>query len=256
MRHRQVAALARRSIIGTVRQPALIFPSLFFPLLFAALNSAAFERTTRLPGFPKVDSFLDFVLATTVVQGVLFGAIGGGADMATDIEDGFFDRLAASPVPRSFILVGRLAGTAVLGAFQAVVFMAILMSFGATVKGGVPAMVAIVLVASVLALGVGGFAVTLALRTGSAEAVQGSFPLFFISVFISSAFFPRQLMHGWFRAVATVNPISWMVESLRHLVIVGFDAGSVCRAALIVGVLAVGTISLAALALRARVAAA
>lgn len=256
MRRRQIAALARRSIIGTLRQPALIFPAVFFPLLFAALNTAAFERTTRLPGFPKVDSFLDFLVATTVVQGVLFGAIGGGTDMAIDVENGFFDRLAASPVPRSFILVGRLAGTAVLGAFQAVVFMAILMAFGASVKGGVPAMIAIVGVSSVLAAGVGGLSVTLALRTGSSEAVQGSFPLFFISIFISSAFFPRQLMHGWFKAVATVNPISWMVESLRHLVITGFDTVSVLRAFAIVGILAVGTISLAALALRGRIAAA
>jgi ABC-2 type transport system permease protein len=256
MRRRQIAILARRSIIGTMRQPTLLFPAMFFPLLFAAMNTAAFGRTTALPGFPKVDSFLDFALATTVMQGVLFGAVGGGTDMATDIQDGFFDRLVASPVSRSFILVGRLAGTAALGAVQAIVFMGVLMAFGASVKGGVAGMVTIVVVAAVLALGVGGFAVTVALRTGSAEAVQAAFPLFFVSMFVSSAFFPRQLMKGWFKAVATVNPISWMVESLRHLVLSNFDIASAGRALLIVGVLAFTTISLAVLALRARVAAA
>jgi ABC-2 type transport system permease protein len=222
MRTRQVLALAQRSIIGTMRQPQSYLPSFFFPLLFAALSTAAFGRSTALPGFPKVHSFLDFAVATTIVQGIIFGGTLGGNDMAVDIEDGFFDRLVASPVARSSILLGRLAGSAVIAAVQTVLFIGVLMAFGARVEGGVAAVVALLVIGMLLAVGVGGLGVMLALRTGSAEAVQASFPVFFISLFISSAFFPRQLMHGWFKAVATVNPLSWLVEGLRHLVITGF----------------------------------
>jgi ABC-2 type transport system permease protein len=217
-----VLALARRSITGTMRQPQSYLPSFFFPLLFAALSTAAFGRSTALPGFPKVHSFLDFAVATTVVQGIIFGGTLGGNDMAVDIEDGFFDRLIASPVARSSILVGRLAGSAVIAAVQTVVFIGVLMAFGARVEGGIAAVAAILVIGMLLAIGIGGLGVMLALRTGSAEAVQASFPVFFISLFISSAFFPRQLMHGWFKTVATVNPLSWLVEGLRHLVITGF----------------------------------
>ena len=252
---RQSWALARRSIIGTARQPEAIFPSIFFPLFFGALSTASFQRSTQLPGFPKVDSFLDFLLAATVVQGVLFGSTAGGNDMAVDIQDGFFDRLVASPVPRPVILVGRLAGTAVLGAVQATAFMTVLTLFGASVKGGIPAAVAIVLVSAVLAVAVGGFAVTLALRTGSTEAVQASFPVFFITLFVSSAFFPRELMSGWFKAAASANPLSWMIEALRRLTIERFSVVDAFEALVIVTALATVSITLAGLALRARVAA-
>ncbi len=68
----QYLALSRRSIITTVRQPTSIIPSLIFPLFFMALSSAAFDRTTQLPGFPEVDSFMQFVIATTILQGTLF----------------------------------------------------------------------------------------------------------------------------------------------------------------------------------------
>lgn len=255
MRRHQAIALARRSVLGTIRQPELIMPSLFFPLFFAALSTASFNKSIHvLPGFHHVRTFLDFQLAATVVQGVLFGCTGGGNDMAVDIQDGFFDRLLTSPVSRSSILVGRLAGTAALGAVQAMVFMGVLVAFGASIRGGLAAVVAIVLISAVLALGVGGLAVALALRTGSAEAVQASFPLFFISLFMSSAFFPRETMHGWFKVVATVNPLSWLVEAMRHLVIEGFDVASVLRALAVVAVLCVFSISLSTMALRARVA--
>ena len=94
--------------------------------MLAAVNAAAFNRSTTLSGFPEVDSFLDFLLPAVIMQGVLFGGVAGGNELAVDIEDGFFERLMASPVWRPSILVGRLAGSAVLGGFQAVFFTALL----------------------------------------------------------------------------------------------------------------------------------
>jgi ABC-2 type transport system permease protein len=70
----------------------------------------------------------------------------------------------------------------------------------------------------------------MALRTGSVEAVQGAFPLVFISLFASSAFFPRELMRGWFHDVATANPFSWMIDGLRHLILVGWSGGDALAA--------------------------
>lgn len=247
-------ALARRAIVGTARQPAVFLPGLFFPLLIAAVNSAAMGRTTNLPGFPDVDSFLQFLLPATLVQGVLFGGITGGSDMALDIQDGFFERLLASPVRRTSILVGRLAGASALGGVQAVFFIAVFMLFGARVDGGVPAILTLILLGMVMALAVGGLAAAIGLRTGSQEAVQNSFPLVFVLLFLSSAFFPTALMTGWYQTVAEINPLTWMIDSARSLVIDGFTFADAARALAVAGALAVGAIAVANRQLRRRVA--
>lgn len=247
--------LSRRSLVGTLRQPSSWIPPIVFPMIFAALNSAAFARSISLPGFPKVDSFLDFMLATTILQGVMFGTMIGGTNMAMDIQDGFFDRLVASPVSRSAILIGRLAGGAALAALQAVAFIGIFTLFGASVKGGLPSIITLVVIAMVLGVALGGFPLTLALRTGSSEAVQATFPILFIFLFVSSAFFPRQLMHGWYQSVAGINPLSWMVESLRRQVIVDFSIADAAEALAIAAAIGVLSLSLASTALRSRLAA-
>ncbi|MBK9180549.1 MAG: ABC transporter permease [Acidimicrobiales bacterium] len=253
---RQAVALARRSVQGTLRQPALIAPAFVFPLFFAALSSASFGKTTQLAGFPEVSSFLDFLLPATVVQGVMFGSVQAGADQAVDIQDGFFERLISSPVSRVSILVGRLAGAAVLGAVQAAVFIVILGIFGARVSSGVPGVLVLLLTASLVALGLGGLMVTFAIRTGSAEAVQAAFPLVFALLFLSSAFFPVDLMTGWYATLASWNPVTWMIDGARALVISGFSWSDAATALAVPLAIAVVTVSLAALALRRRLAAA
>lgn len=250
-----VAGLARRSIFNTLRQPQMWVPSMAFPLILVALNTAAMGRAAQLPGFPG-NSFLDFSVATAVIQGVLFGASAGGSDMAVDIQQGFFDRLVSSPVSRSSIIAGRLAGAGALGAVQAVVFMTILTVFGANIRGGIPAALSIVVVAALLAMGIGGLSVAIALKTGSAEVVQATFPLFFVSLFASSAFFPRALMSGWFKGVADANPFTYLIEGVRHLVIFGFDAAQAAQSLAIVAVICAMSLSLCLLALRSRLRAA
>jgi ABC-2 type transport system permease protein len=251
----QYLALSRRAVLGTLRQPTSVLPSRLFPLLFLALSSAAFDRATQLPGFPAVDSFLQFVVSTTIVQGCLFGSIAAGGDMAIDIEGGFFDRLVASPVARTSILVGRVMGAVAFGFVQAWLFFGITTLFGLEVEAGPVGMLLIALVGATLAGGFGAIWVAFALRTGSAEAVRGSFPLLFSLLFLSSAFFPRSLMNGWFGTVADLNPLSHLIEGLRTQVIVGLRVTDFALAwgiALLIFV--VGTTA-AGLALRSRLAA-
>lgn len=222
-RVRQITTLGVRAVKNMFRQPPVFVPSLVFPLIFTAMNSAAFERATDLPEFPQVESFLAFLLPAAVMQGVIFGSLNSGSEIATDVANGFFDRLVGSPVSRLSILLGRMGGAAALAVVQVLWFVIILLPFGATMVGGLPSF-GIFLVSGVLvAVAIGGFAVALGLRTGSAEAVQGAFPLVFILLFTSSAFFPRELMTGWYQDIATANPISWLVEALRDLATRGFS---------------------------------
>ncbi|MFP4511744.1 MAG: ABC transporter permease [Acidimicrobiales bacterium] len=220
-----VLVLSRRAVLGLWRQPNIWAMGTLFPLLIAAVQASAFSRAIDLPGFPEVDSFLQFVLPATIVQVVLFGSINAGTDLALDIENGFFDRLVAAPTSRIAILLGRMAGAATLASLQALLYIGVFSAFGARVVGGVPAMAMLMVLAGLLAVAIGGLACAVGLRTGKAEAVGNSFPLVFILLFISSAFFPVELMSGWYRTVAERNPLTVMIDGARHQVIVGFDAG-------------------------------
>ena len=151
---RQTIALTKRSTLAILRQPALLTPSLVFPLFFAALSASSFSTTTRLPGFPKVDSFLQFTLASTVIQGVLFGSITGAAALATDIEIGFFDRLLVAPTSRAGILIGNLMGSALFGAAQSAVFIGALLPFGVRVEAGIPGIIVMIVAGGLIALGI------------------------------------------------------------------------------------------------------
>ncbi len=105
----QVGQLARRSVLRTLRQPAQIVPALIFPLFLLAVNSGGLKDATNLPGFPT-DSYLTFVLAVPFMQGALFSVMNAGTDLARDIETGFLNRLALTPLRGAALLSGLLAG--------------------------------------------------------------------------------------------------------------------------------------------------
>ena len=236
----QALVLSRRSIVRLARQPASWAPAMVFPLLLCAVNASAMGRVARIPGVvPPGATFLMYLLPAAIVQGVLFGGINGGSELATDIQTGFFDRLVSSPVSRPAILVGRLGGAVVFGVVQTVVFQLLLWPFGADVRGGLAGRLVLVVVAALLSLGTGALAAGLAARTGQAEAVQGFFPLVFISLFLSSCFFPTALMSGWYRQVAEHNPLTWMVDGMRTQVLVGFDAHDALVSIAVAGVIVV-----------------
>jgi ABC-2 type transport system permease protein len=249
---RQTLALAKRSTLELFRQPALVIPSIVFPLFFSFLGNSSFGKTTSLPGFPKVNSYLQFQLAGTITQGVLFGSVTGAAALATDIENGFFDRLLASPTSRLSILFGRLAGSTLFGALETAIFVLVLLPFGADVSAGLPGIIAMVISGALIALAVGALMSSVALKTGSAEAVQGTFPLLFILLFFSSAFFPRETMSGLYKSIAGLNPISHLVEGLRALSLEGFSASATARAILVPLAIAIVALYIASRQLNAR----
>lgn len=219
----QVLSLSRRSVLRALRQPATVGPSLVFPLLLLAVYASGLGPASGLEGFPG-DSYLDFIFAFPLVQGAVFAAISAGTDLARDIESGFLSRLSLTPMRPVALLTGLLAGVVALGLFQGVFFLAVGLLAGVEVQAGLLGMPLLVLFTVLVGLGFGGVGAIIALRTGSGEAVQGSFPLIFVSLFLSSLLFPRNLIENdWFRAIATVNPVSYTVEGIRSLILTGWD---------------------------------
>lgn len=238
-----------------LRQPSVVVPSMVFPLFFVALGSSSFSRAISIPGFPAVDSFLDFALAGSIIQGVLFGSITSATALATDIETGFFDRLLLTPSARSGILIGRLAGAMAYGLAQTVFFVVVLLPFGLSIKSGIFGLLVMMVGGLLTALAVGAVMSAMAIRTGSSEAVQGSFPLLFVLLFFSSAFFPRQTMDGVYRQIANFNPVSYLVEGFRSLTIGEFSSIAVAQTIIIPAAIACGGIMISLRTLRRRVAA-
>ncbi len=250
----QTGELCLRSIRALRRNWTDWIGGLVFPLMLAAVYTAQFRRATELDGFPEVDSFLDFILPASILQAVAFGATNAGADLALDIETGFFDRLVVSPVARTSIVIGRLAGSVVEAVLRAGILLAIFVAFGARLHGGIGAAVVVVLTAVGLTLALGGVGVVLAAKTGSQEAVNSTFPVVFVLMFLSSAFFPTNLMSGWYKAVAEANPVTFVINPTRRLVIGDWswaDAGQAVGTSALLGVLGV---SGAVVALRRRLA--
>ena len=248
----QVGMLARRSVVRTLRQPAMVVPSLFFPLLLLSINSSGLDSTTRLPGFPT-DSYFQFALAIPFVQGALFSANSAGTNVASDIESGFLNRLALTPLRRVALMLGQLAGILALGLIQAVTFVVVGVAFGSGIKAGVSGALVIVALSLVISLAFGCIGAFVALRSGTGEAVQGVFPLFFAALFLSSMALPRNLIEtDWFRTVATYNPVSYMLEAIRSLVIEGWNPEALALGFACAGGLAAIAMLAASSALRTR----
>jgi ABC-2 type transport system permease protein len=248
----QIGALARRSMLKTLRQPFQIFPVVFFPAILLAITASGLQAATRLPGFPT-SSYISFAIAVAFIQGGMFSLINTGTNLAEDIESGFFNRLALTPMRRVSLIAGLLLGVAALGALQSVAYIAIGVILGAHVAAGAGGVLVLIALGSLAATGFGALGCVAALRTGSGEAVQGLFPLFFVFIFLSSSNLPRNLLRtGWFHTVATWNPISYLIESFRSLYIVGWDTTALMRGFVVAaGLLAIG-LALVAATLRGR----
>ena len=192
--------IARRSVVRNVRQPGTWIPPLTFPLHpdGGQLERAAARRLT-CPGFPT-KSFLAFFMPFAFMQGALFASGIAGVDFARDIDTGFLNRLALTPVGGSALLLGQIGGALGIGTIQAVVYLAVGIAAGVHIAAGVGGAVLILVFAILIAGGFGTLGIWLALRTGSGEGVQSMFPLLFFLLLISSMNLPRNLIEvTWFR---------------------------------------------------------
>ena len=250
----QVYQLARRSVVRTARQPANIFAPLIFPLLLLAVNSGGLKAETRLPGFPT-NSFIAFALAVPFIQGALFATMNAGTDLARDIQTGFLSRLSLTPMRSIALLAGQLGGVVTLGIVQAAVYLLAGFAAGVRLASGPLGVLVLFAFAILISLGFGALGAFAALRTGSGEAVQGLFPVFFVFLFLSSMNIPRNLIEiTWFRDFATANPVSYLIECVRSLVITGWDVQALALGFGISAVIVAGAVALSAWALRVRMA--
>jgi ABC-type multidrug transport system permease subunit len=245
-------ALARRALRNALRRPQFLAPLVVFPTLLLAVNVGGLERTTSLEGFPPVDGFLDFQLAAAITQSLLLGGVSAGIAAALDIEGGFFDRLVASPTPRVAIVLGRVLAASVIAALQVVFFLVLGTIFGASVKGGPLGVLGVLAIGILAGTGFGALGVMLALQARNASTVQGIFPLVFVVLFVSTAFFPANLLSPPADVVAAYNPLSYIADGMRQPIAFGNALGPLLEGLAAAAGIALVAIGLSVLALRGR----
>jgi ABC-2 type transport system permease protein len=249
---RQARLMGWRAVIRTARQPIVIVPPLVFPLFLLAINASGLSAATNLPGFPTA-SYLSFALAFPFMQGSIFATNTAGTNVAQDLGSGFFNRLSLTPISGPSLLAGQLTGVLLIGTLQAVAFLAAGLAAGASLASGPLGVPVIFALSLSIAAAFGAIGLFAGLRTGSGEAVQGLFPLMFILLFLSSATLPRDLIaQDWYRTVATINPVSYLIEGLRSLIITGWDGEALALGFGVAFAIFAAGLTLATIALRER----
>jgi ABC-2 type transport system permease protein len=227
---RVVAALGRRSVKQAFRRPQFLAPIIIFPSLFLAINTGGAGRAVDIPGFPPVHGFLDFQLAGAMLQSTMLAGVSAAIALALDIEMGFIDRLVAAPIARSSFVLGRLVATGALGVVSGIWFISIGLVFGAHIAAGAPGVLVVIALVGLNAIAWGTVGAAIALNSGSASVAQGIFPIVFVILFLSSAFFPRELLLEPAQTIADWNPMSLIAEGLRDPVISGLSMGATLKA--------------------------
>ena len=226
----QLLLISRRSIGRTFRQPVLVFPVVTFPLILMAVNAAGLASVTELPGFPT-DRYINFAIIVCFVQGAMFAAINSGTELAGDIQGGFTDRLALTPARRWIVLAGATMGGTAIASMGTLLYVAVGLVFGVQFETGPAGALVLILLAIYVAFAFSGIGAWLAVLTGSPQAVQGIFPLLFVLLFLSTSNLPLDFITtDWFRVIAEWNPLSWLIDGMRGLVIGGWDMSTLLPA--------------------------
>jgi ABC-2 type transport system permease protein len=218
----EVLLLGRRSVREIARYPEATIPALFIPLFFLAVNIGQVSKTFP-PSTPFLhgQSYVAFQLPVSLMFAVATAS--SGLALVTEIEGGYFDKLLAAPIRRSSIIFGRLAADLVRGLLGSTVVLVAGLALGAHMESGVLGAIVLVVLAALFGVGYAGFGILVALRTRNVQATNTSFLLFFPLLFLTPNFVPFDLLSPLMEALARANPVSYVIEGLRSLVLEGWD---------------------------------
>lgn len=242
-------SVAGRAVRRLPREPESIVPALIVPVFFYVVNVAALGSVAEQSG--AVGDFKAFQLPVAIIFAVT--GVSQANALVTDIQDGYFDRLLLTPIRRVALLLGLMVADLVLVMGLTLPVLALGFAYGVRFETGVLGVLAFIVLSGVWGVVFTGFPYAIALKTGNPGAVAGSFILFFPFAFLTTSFLPKEALSGWLSAVATVNPVTYLLEGQRALVTEGWVARDLGAAMLAVAGVGVVSMSLALATLRGRV---
>jgi len=248
----QIAMMAWRSLVTTFRIPAAIIPGIIISVFFLFVYTGSLGNASSfLPGLAG-KSYLAFILPVSIVSSALSGAGVAGQAIVRDIENGYFDKLLLTPLSRSALLLGPMIAGAITLGLQTIIVLSVGILLGLQSATGIAGMAVVVAIALVLGVGFSGFTVAIALRSGSAAATQGGSFLFFPLTFLTATFVPVALLSGWIKTAAIYNPITYVLEAMRSVLLDGWQAEVLARGFASAAVLGIVLFAFALVSLKAR----
>ncbi len=232
--------LAGRAVREAIRTPEALLPTLLIPLFFLVVNVGQAGKIFPSGSTPflKGQGYASFQLPSSLLLAASFGA--AALFLVEDIEGGYFDRLRAAPVSRVALVMGRLVAEAMKGVVIVAAMVLIALLLGVTVQSGVLGFLLLTVLTAGWAVVYSGFMQLIALKTRSAAATNSGSLLFFPLLFLTPSFVPRDMLTRPMEIAASCNPVTYLMEGLRTLVLSDLgdtDWGSVGLAFAVVGVL-------------------
>jgi ABC-2 type transport system permease protein len=243
-----VASIAGRALRAVPRDMEAVIPPIFIALFFFVVNISTLDKltTAAAPGF----DYTAFQMPTAILLGVT--GVSRAPALVLDVQDGYLDRLLMTPIRRLSILLGHMVADVAVAVGLTLPILILGFALGVSFETGPLGVVAFVLLAALWSLAFSGFGYAIALKTGNPAAVNSSFLLFFPFLFLTSSYVPRSQLSGWLDTVAGFNPVTYLLEGLRSLVMVGWEWDELGKAVLAIVLLGAVSMSLCFGALRGR----
>jgi ABC-2 type transport system permease protein len=244
-----IVSIAGRALRAVPRDLEAVLPPILIALFFFLVNVGTLQdlMQTSVPGF----DYEAFQMPTAILLGVT-GVSRAGA-LVLDVQSGYFDRLVLTPVRRFAILFGHMVADIAVACLLTIPILVVGFVLGVRFETGPLGLLGFVGLAALWSLAFAGFGYAIALKTGNPGAVQSSFLLFFPFLFLTSSYVPRDELSGWLDTVAAWNPVTYLLEGMRSLAMVGWDAGEIGAALLAVAIVAAISMTACFAALRGRV---
>jgi ABC-2 type transport system permease protein len=240
----QTLLLTRRALREAIRTPESTLPTLAIPLFFLAVNvgQAAKVFPSDTTPFLHGQTYAAFQLPSSLLLAASFGS--AALYLVEDIEGGYFDKLRATPIARSSIVLGRLLAGAVTAVFVATLMVLLSLPFGIRVAGGFAGFLVLIALTAGWTVVFSGFMQLIALKTRSAAATQSGSIVFFPLLFLTPGFVPRELLTRPMEIAASLNPVTYVMEAMRALILQGFVAAPLIKGFAVVGVLLLAMLAL------------
>lgn len=234
--------LSIRNIKQIWRPLLALIPSLFIPIFFFAVNSSALSSFSKVPGFPNV-SYKDFIAPVAIFTAIFFSAGNAGIELVQDITNGYFKKLTIMPINKLAIIFGKLTEVAVQAILQGAIVLVLLLADGVNFNAGFLGILAIFGILILFAMAWSCLSMIAALRTQNARLVQSMFVLVFPLLYITTSQAPKDLLPKTFATIATYNPVTYIIEGVRALVLNGWGDAAIWRGFLVAAVMFVVLVS-------------
>lgn len=217
---RKFLVLFNRGFKQAIRPYAAVVPEFLIPIFYFVVNSSAFQTVVSLPGFNQA-SYLQFYAPVALLVSIFMSSGSTGLETVTDISTGFMDRIFLAPVNRWYIVISKLVAVGAKSMISLLIMVIFLTLFGASFKGGIVGFFLIFLLAFIFAIGWAGIGLSLAFITKNPRILQSSYVFFFPFSFITTSQLPLNLLSGWYKTAVQLNPVTYILEAMRSILING-----------------------------------